>query len=43
VGISFGLWVIAWIIASAIPVFSSLRSLIVGFAYLPSFILAVHS
>jgi hypothetical protein len=43
VGISFGLWVIAWIIASAIPVFSSLLSLIVFVAYLPSFILAVHS
>lgn len=30
IGIAFGLWVIAWIIASAIPVFSNLLSLMVG-------------
>jgi energy-converting hydrogenase Eha subunit G len=29
VGIAFGLWVIAWVIAEAIPVFNNLLSLIV--------------
>lgn len=29
IGIAFGLWVIAWIIAEAIPVFNNLLSLIV--------------
>ena len=29
VGIAFGLWVLAWIIAEAIPVFNNLLSLIV--------------
>lgn len=30
VGIAFGLWVIAWVIAEAIPVFNNLLSLIVS-------------
>lgn len=30
IAIAFGVWVIAWIIASAIPVFNNLLSLIVG-------------
>lgn len=34
IGIAFGLWVIAWIIASAIPVFSNLLSLMVGHIHL---------
>lgn len=35
IGISFVLWVIAWIIAEAVPVFSDLLSLIVCFYLAP--------
>jgi hypothetical protein len=30
IGIAFGLWTIAWVIAEAIPVFNNLLSLIVS-------------
>ena len=38
IGIAVGLWIIAWIIASAIPVFSNLLSLMVREDRFPCFI-----
>lgn len=35
IGLALGYWIIAWIIAEAIPVFSDLLSLIVSFLFLP--------
>lgn len=34
IGIAVALWVVAWVIASAIPVFSNLLSLMVCLSYL---------
>jgi flagellar biosynthesis protein FliR len=41
VGITFGLWIIAWIIAEAIPVFNDLLSLIVSLTS-PNFVEQQH-
>lgn len=38
IGIALGLWILAWIISAAIPVFSNLLSLIVRLPYPPAYI-----